>query len=387
MFSRRQLVQSFGVAAAALLAPACATTHAQSRRSIACAQNRVQVIDADFAVTDYVEKIKAAGVRTVGRYYDRDYGSGSSEACWHNPTKKLTQRELKAIEDAGLSVVIVFEHCGASCMNFEAADSATADKGRRDATAAIRQADDLGQPADTPVYFAIDFDPVHGSGCKLSPDAIWHGIETYFDQINDVFARTPWQVGIYGAGLSCQFVRDRKLARYFWLSASIGHEGTHSFFNRGTWHLFQNRIDIQKDYGRKGEDMIDTNVVNPTALDAVLQLPHFGQWTTKGRAPAHDVDASLDILQSRAFLKAGCGYRKDTDERLRPSASRTMFNTTCRVMSEERDGYFAINLTEGDDVEGYVHKSDIAMGLWCNMPSLDSSKACAPAPHHDAQRT
>src|SRR5262249_8051347 len=159
---------------------------------------------------------------------------------------------------------------GAKCVNFEAGSAATADKGRRDAAAAIQQASELGQPPNTPVYFAIDFDPVPGTDCKLSAGDIWPSIETYFNQINDAFARTPWQVGVYGAGMTCQGIKDRKLAKYFWLSASMGHEGTNAFFNGGSWHIFQNRIDLQKEYGRKGEDMIDTNVVNPTAIDKEL---------------------------------------------------------------------------------------------------------------------
>src|SRR3974377_1236295 len=108
MFSRRQVIQAFGLAAAGSISPAWLRARAEIPSSIACEQNRVQMIDADFAVTNYVEKIKDAGVRTVGRYYDGDYGTGPSETCWHNPTKKLAKQELKAIEDAGLAGVFVF---------------------------------------------------------------------------------------------------------------------------------------------------------------------------------------------------------------------------------------------------------------------------------------
>ena len=102
MFSRRQIVQSCGAAAATLLTPAWLPARAESRQSFGCEQNRVQFIDADFAVTNYLEKIRAAGVRTVGRYYDRDYGGGPGDTCWHNPTKRLTKRELQALEHLSL---------------------------------------------------------------------------------------------------------------------------------------------------------------------------------------------------------------------------------------------------------------------------------------------
>jgi Domain of unknown function (DUF1906) len=382
MYSRRKVLQSLGLAAAGLALPGRAFARVGlAGQTLGCAQNRAQLIDADFAVTRYVEKIKATGVKTIARYYDREYGSGTGEKCWHNPTKTLTKPELTAIEDAGLSVVTLFQHCNADCMNFSTTSAATADKGAKDALGAIQRATDLGQPADTPVYFGIDFNPVQYGDCKQSNDQIWSNIAAYFGQINEAFARTRWRVGIYGCGRTLRFLRDRKLAKYFWLSASMAHEETDEFFNSGEWHIFQNRIDIQKDYARKNEELIDSNVVNPSNLDADPNGPYFGQWTTKGRGEAHDVGDSFDILTSRAFFKRACGYNKDASGKLQPQASRVIFDSTCRVMTKEADGYFGISITEGDEVEGYVHQSDIVPGgLWRNMPRYNASNVCAPAP-------
>lgn len=381
MYSRRGFLQSFGAAATGLLLPAPALAQTELvGQSLACAQNRIQMIDADFALTNYVEKIKAAGIKTVARYYERDYGSGTGETCWHNPTKTLQKHELRAIEDAGLSVVVIFQHCNADCSNFVLTNPATADKGRKDATAAIQLAADLGQPANTPIYFGIDFDPVSHGSCKTDAQAL-ASIETYFSQINEVLAATRWQAGVYGAGHTLRFLKDRKLAKYFWLSASMAHEGTREFFNSGDWHIFQNRIDIQKDYCRKNEEFIDTNVVNPSALDLDANGPYFGQWTTKGRAEAHEVCDSFDILASRAFLKRACGYKKDMSERLQPRPSRVLFDSTCRLITQLKDDYIGISVTEGDDVEGYVHYTDVVLGgLWCNMPTFNSAKVCASPP-------
>jgi hypothetical protein len=377
MFSRRQVMKYFGAATGSLILPVEQRAHAQPSTRLGCAQNRIQVIDADFTLLNWADKVRDTGVKTVARYYDRDYGSGPTETCWHNDTKRLTKRELQAIEEAGLSVIVLLQHCGANCLSFQADNSSTAEKGRKDATAAIQQAQDLGQPDDTPIYFGIDFDPVHGSSCKLPIETIWASIETYFNQINEVFAKTRWQVGIYAAGHPCQFVKERNLAKYFWLSAAMAHEGTHSFFNRGGWHIFQNRIDLQKNYGRKSEDFIDTNVVNPNVVDPTLDAGYFGQWTSKARAPAHDIETSLDILQSRAFMRAACGYKKNKDEKSTPRGS---FNATCRIMIEERDGYFGINMTEGDDIECYIHESDVVVGMLGNMPKFEAAKTCAPPP-------
>jgi hypothetical protein len=378
MYSRRKLLQYVGAAAGMALPGHALAQFGAPSRVISSEQNRVQVIDADFALSPYLDKIVAAGVKTVGRYYDRAYGTGVGDACWHNPTKTLTKDELTAIEGAGLSVMVVFEHCGANCMNFNAAAPASSDKGRKDGAAALQLASELGQPANTPIYFGIDFDPVKYGKCTLSNEQIWASIAAYFSEINELFAPRGLLVGVYGAGSTCQFLRDRRLAQFFWLSASLGHEGTDEFFNRGHWHLFQNRIDIQKDYGRKHEDFIDTNVVNPnTDPDGA----YFGQWTTKGRAEVHDPATARDILESRAFFKRACGYGRDAKVKLSPKASRVQFDSTCRLMSEEGDGYFGISVTEGDEVEGYAHRSDLTLGgLWCNMPKTNSSRVCAPAP-------
>ena len=43
------------------------------------AANRAQIVDADFDVSPYLAQLKSAGVKTIGRYYDRAYGSGIGE--------------------------------------------------------------------------------------------------------------------------------------------------------------------------------------------------------------------------------------------------------------------------------------------------------------------
>src|ERR1700722_15696185 len=165
MYSRRKLLQHVGAAVGMALPGRALAQFGAPSHVISSEKNRVQVIDGDFALTPYLDKIVAAGVKTVGRYYDRAYLTSVDDACWHNPTKTLTKEELSAIEGAGLSVTVVYQHCGANCMNFNAAAPATADKGRKDGAAALQLASELGQPANTPIYFGIDFDPVKYGKC------------------------------------------------------------------------------------------------------------------------------------------------------------------------------------------------------------------------------
>ena len=310
MLSRRQVLQSLVASSAAgVLLPSRVLSSPGQR--IGAAANRAQIVDADFDVTPYLAQLKSAGVKTIGRYYDRGYSSGIGESCYHHPSKTLTKAELTAIENAGLSVYVVFQHCGAQCVNFDLQNKETAEKGRKDAEGALALARELGQPAHTPIYFAIDFDPARDSGCALPADRIWPSIDAYFDQINQVFAHTRWQVGVYGAGATCQRLKASGKAKYFWLSTSLGHSGSREFFNGGQWHLFQNLTEIKRSYAR---NTFDTDVTNPGAS-------YFGQWTTHGpRAGArrHRGDRHPGVprlRQKRMRRGPGDQWKKSQDRR------------------------------------------------------------------------
>jgi len=264
----------------------------------------------------------------------------------------------------------VFQHCGNQCVNFDFQNKDTADKGRKDAIGAVEVARSLGQPAKTPIYFAIDFDPAHDGGCRLPQDRIWPSIEAYFDQVNEVLAQTHWQVGVYGAGATCTRLRAANRAKYFWLSTSLGHTGSREFFNSGHWHIFQNLTEIKRSYA---PDTFDTDVTNPSAS-------YFGQWTSNGPAPAHDPITAIDILSCRAFVKTGCTLRVAPDPKSRKITTRSgIYNGTCRLLTVAEEGYFGVSLTEDDVVDGYVHQTDIVPGgLLRNMPVFNAAKTCAP---------
>ena len=369
MLSRRQVLQSLAASAAGALAPSQVWPNPIQR--VGSAANRAQIVDADFDVTPYLAQLKSAGVKTIGRYYDRAYGSGIGESCYHHPIKTLTKAELTAIENAGLSVFVVFQHCGAQCVNFDLQNKETAEKGRKDAEAAVALAQDLGQPANTPIYFAIDFDPTPGRDNPLPAARIWPSIEAYFDQVQEVFARTRWQVGVYGAGITCQRLKASGKAKYFWLSSSLGHLGSPEFFNGGQWHLFQNVVEIKRSYAR---NTFDTDVVNPAA-------PYFGQWTSRGPATPHNPAAAADILASRAFVKKACVIAAAPgNDKPRAAPKTARFNSTCRILTDEDRGYVGVSMTEDDGVDGYVHTSDLVLGgLSRNMPASRFGESMLPA--------
>jgi hypothetical protein len=364
------MLRLLGASAVGALPPSYGFSQAGQR--LGSAANRAQIVDADFDVSPYLAQLKSAGVKTVGRYYDRAYGSGKGESCYHHPLKTLTKAELTAIENAGLSVFVVFQHCGAQCVNFDLQNKETADKGRKDAEAAVRLAQELGQPAETPIYFAIDFDPTPGRDNPLPAARIWPSIEAYFDQVGEVLARTRWQVGVYGAGITCQRLKASGKAKYFWLSSSLGHVGSPEFFNGGQWHLFQNVIEIKRSYAR---NTFDTDVVNPVA-------PYFGQWTSRGPAMPHNTAAAAEILASRAFVKRACVVATAPDKsKPRPAPKTARYNSTCRILTDEDRGYVGVSMTEDDVVDGYVHTADLVLGgLSGNMPGSGSANRCFPPP-------
>ena len=360
MLSRRQILQSLGASAAGALVPS------RGWAAIGSPLNRAQIVDFDFDATPYLTQLKNAGVKTIGRYYDRAYGTGIGEVCYHHKSKTLTKAELTAIERAGMFVYVIYQHCNHSCANFDMANPATADKGRKDAIAAVQLARDLGQPADTPIYFGVDFDPYPGKDCAMPAARIWPSVEQYFSQINEVFAQTRWQVGIYGAGVTCKRLKESGKAKFFWLSTSLGHVGSPEFFNGGEWHLFQNVTEIKRPYA---PDTIDTDVANPAQ-------PYFGAWTSHGPAPRHDPEAATAILDSRAFIKKGCVIVAAPNPKAR--VARTTFTTTCRIMTAEERGYFGVSLTEDEEIDGYVHVADIIPGgLTGNMPKWTPAGSCS----------
>jgi hypothetical protein len=377
MLSRRLVLQSLAASSAVALTPSQVWSNPGQR--IGSPANRAQIVDADFDVSPYLKQLKSAGVTTIGRYYDRAYGTGIGEKCYHHPLKTLTKAELTAIENAGMSVYVVFQHCGANCANFDLQNKETAEKGRKDAVAAVQLARDLGQPANTPIYFAIDFDPTPGRDNAVPATRIWPSIEAYFDQVNEVLGGTRWQVGVYGAGITCQRLKASGKAKYFWLSSSLGHLGSPDFFNGGQWHLFQNVIEIKRSYAR---NTFDTDVANPAA-------PYFGQWTSRGPAQLHDSTEALDILASRAFVRRGCVIMSGPgNQKARPIASRpARFNSTCRILTQEDRGYVGVSMTEDDAVDAYVHTSDLILGgLLRNMPGNGSASRCVPPPSASAPK-
>jgi hypothetical protein len=140
----------------------------------------------------------------------------------NNPHKNLTLGEAHALVAAGLRIVSIWEngfpdHAG----YFSHA------KGVFDGTSAYHFAQqNIGQPAGTPIYFAVDYD--------ASPKEISGVITQYFQGVTDAFntisGHQPiYSIGVYGSGLTCSSFLNSGMVQFTWLAQSMGFRGSKTF--------------------------------------------------------------------------------------------------------------------------------------------------------------
>jgi hypothetical protein len=91
------------------------------------------------------------GVTFIGRYYKPKHSDGSISDY------VLTRDEALLISGKGLFLVTVYQDSGNDAGHF------TYDKGINDCSEAIERAIEVGQPAGTPIYFAVDYDAAGSS--------------------------------------------------------------------------------------------------------------------------------------------------------------------------------------------------------------------------------
>src|SRR5262249_1945000 len=108
----------------------------------------------------------------------------------------------------------------------------------------------------------------------------------------------PYRVGVYGAGSICDELLRRNFAQHFWIAGfSTGWSGAAKFYNRHSWNLFQNALELPV-----GRIRVDTNILN-------IAAPNMGCFNQSG-----EVDPVIDndtVFRAQMFL--------NRDEKLRKS--------------------------------------------------------------------
>jgi len=165
-----------------------------------------------------IDAVIREGYTFIVRYY-----------CTGNLSKKLRLDEARRLSDSGLWVVAVFQDYNNAVHRFSSS------LGAANAKAAYEYAGGaIGQPSETPIYFAVDFDATHAQA--EGP------IRDYFVAVNDVFAAAggKYKVGVYGSGAVCRYIKDDcKLADYSWLTMSTGWRGHREYDRQKLWNLKQ----------------------------------------------------------------------------------------------------------------------------------------------------
>lgn len=151
--------------------------------------------------------LSQAGIAFACRYYS--YTTNFAE-------KRLTHAEAQALLVQGIKLVTIYEDGPTDDTYF------STERGQRDGTHAHQFAVALGQPPDTAIYFAVDYD---------APDKDLTLIAQYFAGVCHGLSVAGggvarYAIGVYGSGLVCRLIKEtRQLAAYAWLAESTGWAG------------------------------------------------------------------------------------------------------------------------------------------------------------------
>jgi hypothetical protein len=177
-------------------------------------------LDTTIELTRHAVVLKESnGFDFVLRYYS------------HRASKNLSLGEARALSDAQLQIGVVWETMGTQAAFF------TYMQGLSDGSAAFQMAhSSIGQPFDSAIYFAVDYDATQAD--------LDGPITDYFKGIRDAFVLASkraacYPIGVYGSGLCCAYLLKRELATFSWLSQSTGFSGSADYKAKGLYNLVQ----------------------------------------------------------------------------------------------------------------------------------------------------
>jgi hypothetical protein len=206
-----------------------------------CARGpRVEAVDLSAPVNqNFLSEIKAAGIKTVIRYYDHE-----DETL---PGKTLRRGERDAIVLNGLNAAVVFQHRNNQFASF------TPMRGRQDAERSLVLAAENVQPRGSAIYFGVD-------GAWSAPYQLAN-IMAYFREVRATLAGSGYRVGVYGSGLVCNTLLINGLAELCWLAAPISWPDYYEYYQTNKWRL------VQLSTTQCGGRSVDFNLGNGTDVD------------------------------------------------------------------------------------------------------------------------
>jgi hypothetical protein len=178
-----------------------------------------QGISTNRRLTGKAQCLRTQGQSFVCRYFSR---------TTHQPEKRLLKAEADALIAAGLQIVTVYEDGPTNATYF------SKQRGHDDAVGAHGFAQEIGQPAGSAIYFAVDYDATVMATEGLITD-YFRGV---LEGLSSAGGGTPqYAVGVYGSGRVCGRIKEQLgLVKYSWLAESTGWAGSDAYT---TWDLRQ----------------------------------------------------------------------------------------------------------------------------------------------------
>jgi hypothetical protein len=197
---------------AGCIAPPPAPPQAAAPREVLPGQG----VDLATDASGVVNELQANHLDFVARYYREP------QSRW----PALSAGEAQLLSSRGLKIVAVWESRSRDPGHFSYFS------GYRDALTAAGEAQAVGQPSGSAIYFAVDYN---------APRRSFEYIDDYFRGVAAGLAaggsgRMNYAVGVYGSGAVCEAVKDAGLARYTWLSNSLAWEGSARYAD---WNIMQ----------------------------------------------------------------------------------------------------------------------------------------------------
>jgi hypothetical protein len=185
------------------------------------------IIDTNDSCLGKAQLLQSKNVDTVGRYY---------RMATH-PEWAITKAEAQELSKNNIKIFVVFEDFGqASKLKL------TKDQGKKDGTSALNQAQAIGQPQGSAIYFAVEGLP---NGYKT---ADLPKIREYFSGVKEAIGN-KYELGVYGDGVVCKTMLGENICKFTWLAAaSTSFEGTKDFMKSWKWSVAQmGPLDITTD--------------------------------------------------------------------------------------------------------------------------------------------
>ena len=350
----------------------------------AYAETRVAIIDTAFDTRPYLDRLKERGVTVIGRYYARcdqpEYGLTEkrliNQGRPSDPNSEIAQMFAK-----GFAVLSVYQYYSntpnkfrgqnrdgkalpdANC-NWTGVGRSVEEEAELDVQAAISQAQALGQPRGTAIYFGVDFNFTDQDRETIDL------MTRYFRVIKARMDAAGYRTGAYGSGHAHQILRQAGLIEYSWISASRAFSRTSEFHRSGNWHLFQNQVDREW-FGSTGSGCrrglpLDTNVQN------MFQDVDVGLWRD-GESYIVDEGRTFDIFATRRFACDGDAVvRRDKGSSSSDVANKTEckagkasrlppkidFANAARV-GESTDTLIEVDVDDDGEFDGWTHHSNL----------------------------